>query len=116
MIKHAKLAENPGGPHGLCWTRGDHEQDAASDFAVVFATAVESGYLAPFPQILIEEIQHLAILAGAADKHQQDQLHEPSRRLLDPPRRVSEREFDQGIEASVLRQLLLVARHPGGWH
>jgi non-heme chloroperoxidase len=24
MIKHAKLAEIPGGPHGLCWTRGDH--------------------------------------------------------------------------------------------
>ena len=24
MIKHAKLAENPGGPHGLCRTRGDH--------------------------------------------------------------------------------------------
>ena len=24
MIKHAKLAEIPGGPHGLCWTRRDH--------------------------------------------------------------------------------------------
>jgi len=24
MIKHAKLAENPGGPHGLCRTPGDH--------------------------------------------------------------------------------------------
>ena len=23
MIKHAKLAGIPGGPHGLCWTRGD---------------------------------------------------------------------------------------------
>jgi NAD(P)-dependent dehydrogenase (short-subunit alcohol dehydrogenase family) len=23
MIKHAKLAEIPGGPHGLCWTHGD---------------------------------------------------------------------------------------------
>ena len=24
MTKHAKLAEIPGGPHGLCWTHGDH--------------------------------------------------------------------------------------------
>jgi non-heme chloroperoxidase len=23
MIKHVKLAEIPGGPHGLCWTHGD---------------------------------------------------------------------------------------------
>ena len=23
MIKHAKLVEIPGGPHGLCWTHGD---------------------------------------------------------------------------------------------
>ena len=52
-----------------------HEQDAASNLAVVFATAVEPGNFLPFPQILIEEIQHLAILAGAANKHKQDQLH-----------------------------------------
>ena len=23
MIKHARFAEIPGGPHGLCWTHGD---------------------------------------------------------------------------------------------
>jgi len=38
-----------------------HEQNAGSDFAVVFVTAVEPGNFTPFPQILIEEIEHLAI-------------------------------------------------------
>ena len=43
-----------------------------------FATAVQPSNFPPFPQILIEEIEHLAVLAGAADKHKQKQLHQPS--------------------------------------
>jgi hypothetical protein len=65
---------------------------------------------------LIEEIEHLAILAGAADKHKQEQPHQPSRRFLDTRRRVGERELDQGVDVPFLGELLLIPRHPRRWH
>jgi hypothetical protein len=45
----------------------------------------------------MEETQHLAILAGAADKHKQEQLHQPWRHPLDTWRRVGQSELDEGI-------------------
>jgi hypothetical protein len=93
-----------------------HEQDAGTDFAIVFVTAVEPGNFLPFPQILIEEIEHLTVLAGAADKHKQEQLHQPARGFLDPRRRVGERELDQGIDVPLVGDLLRIPGHPRRWH
>jgi hypothetical protein len=58
----------------ICCRYAAHEQDAVSDLSIVFAIAVEPCNFPPFPQILLEEIEHLEILTGAADEHKQKQL------------------------------------------
>jgi len=47
-------------------------------------------------------------MTGATDKHQQEQLHQPTRHSLNTWRRVGERELDQGIDVPLLGELLLV--------